>query len=88
MQLTDSLLRDSWILRPEFFLSSSILAILALWVGNTTTLHAQQTADSVQPESATAGVFSSLDPQVQAAFKSKNAGTPVSGQTWMVVAAS
>lgn len=68
--------------------SSSILAILILWVGNTTTLHAQQTADSVQPESATAGVFSSLDPQVQAAFKSKNAGTPVSGQTWMVVAAN
>ena len=68
--------------------SSSILAILALWMGNTTTLHAQQTADSVQPESATAGVFSSLDPQVQAAFKSKNAGLPVSGQTWMVVAAN
>ena len=68
--------------------SSSILAILALWVGNTTTLHAQQTADSVQPESATAGIFSSLDPQVQAAFKSKNAGMLVNGQTWMVVAAN
>ena len=68
--------------------SSSILAILALWVANTTTLHAQQTADSVQPESATAGIFSSLDPQVQAAFKSKNAGMLVNGQTWMVVAAN
>jgi gamma-glutamyltranspeptidase/glutathione hydrolase len=68
--------------------SSSILAILALWMGNTATLHAQQTADSVQPESATAGVFSSLDPQVQSAFKSKNSGMPVSGQTWMVVAAN
>lgn len=68
--------------------SSSFLAVVTFWLGTAATLHAQQTADSVQPESATIGAFSSLDPTVQAAFKSKATGAPVTGQTWMVVAAN
>ena len=68
--------------------SSSFLTVLAFWFGATATLHAQQAADSVQPESVTIGAFSSLDPKVRAAFKSKVKGTPVTGQNWMVVAAN
>ena len=45
--------------------SSSFLTVLAFWFGATATLHAQQAADSVQPESVTIGAFSSLDPKLR-----------------------
>lgn len=49
---------------------------------------AQQTADAVQPETATSGVFESLSPDVQAALAAKSAGQPVEAQNWMVSAAN
>ncbi|MEP2031475.1 MAG: gamma-glutamyltransferase [Paracoccaceae bacterium] len=49
---------------------------------------AQQTADSVQPEAATAGVFESLSPEVQASLVAKADGQPVKAENWMVAAAN
>lgn len=68
--------------------SGSILATLTAFLGTSVALEAQQTADSVQPESATAGVFSSFDPVVQQSLNAKATGTPVTGNNWMVVAAN
>lgn len=49
---------------------------------------AQQTADSVQPESTTAGGAVALSAAAQAALASKDAGQPVSAATYMVAAAN
>jgi len=68
--------------------SSSILAIFVLCAGIATPLYAEQITDNIEPESATSGAFSSLDPAVQAAFKVKNSGHPAIGHKWMVAAAN
>ncbi|MEP3053137.1 gamma-glutamyltransferase [Ascidiaceihabitans sp.] len=49
---------------------------------------AQQTADAVQPEGATDGQFTSIDPTVTAALEAKALGKPVQAQNWMVAAAN
>lgn len=49
---------------------------------------AQQTADAVQPEGATDGAAFATSERVAAAQASKDAGTPVSAQTFMVAAAN
>lgn len=68
--------------------SSSIVAILALCTVISAAVYAQQITDSVEPESATSGTFSILDPAVQAALKTKTSGQPAIGHTWMVAAAN
>ena len=72
--------------RSLSILTVSLSAMLAGWNGSV--VSAQQSADNVQPEAGTEGVFSSLDPRVQAALKTKKAGLPSIGQTWMVAAAN
>lgn len=52
------------------------------------TANAQQTADSVAPEGATSGAFSSVSPAISSALEDKAAGRPVEAQTWMVSAAN
>ena len=49
---------------------------------------AQQTADAVQPETATLGIFETLSPEIKAALAAKSAGQPVEAQNWMVAAAN
>lgn len=49
---------------------------------------AQQTADAVQPEGATDGRFTSIDPAVTAALEIKALGQPAEAQKWMVAAAN
>ncbi len=49
---------------------------------------AQQAADAVQPEAATQGAFQAISPEVAAALEAKFAGTPVTGENWMVAAAN
>ena len=51
-------------------------------------LIAQQTADAVEPESATSGVFSSLSEQVNASLAAKARGATVSSRNWMISAAN
>lgn len=63
---------------------SAIFAVLA----GVVSVYAQQTADAVQPETATSGVFESLSPEVQAALAAKSAGKPVEALDWMVSAAN
>lgn len=55
-----------------------------------TALLAQQSADAVAPEATTEsdGVFGALSDAAAAALASKDAGTPVEGQNWMVAAAN
>ena len=65
-----------------------ILATLSIVLGASAGSHAQQTADGVEPETSTLGVFSSFDPAVQQALASKAMGKPVVGHNWMVVAAN
>ena len=52
------------------------------------TAGAQQAADAVEPEAASAGAFESLSPAVTDALASKIAGVPVEAEDWMVVAAN
>ncbi|MEH6831523.1 MAG: gamma-glutamyltransferase [Sulfitobacter sp.] len=52
------------------------------------TAGAQQAADAVEPEAASAGAFESLSPAVTDALASKAAGVPVEAEDWMVVAAN
>lgn len=49
---------------------------------------AQQSADAVQPEGATRGTATPVSPAVAAAQAAKDAGTPVTAQTYMVAAAN
>ena len=49
---------------------------------------AQQTADSVQPESSIAGVFETSSDAVQRALAAKSSGEPVQSDAWMVAAAN
>lgn len=49
---------------------------------------AQQSADAVQPEGATRGTALPVSPAVAAAQAAKDAGTPVTAQTYMVAAAN
>ena len=49
---------------------------------------AQQAADAVAPEAATAGAFQSLSPEIARALEVKDAGRPVEADSWMVVAAN
>ncbi|MEM7631159.1 MAG: gamma-glutamyltransferase [Pseudomonadota bacterium] len=49
---------------------------------------AQQTADAVQPEGSTEGAALALSDAAMAAQAAKDAGTPVSAQTYMVAAAN
>ncbi len=49
---------------------------------------AQQAADSVAPEAAGSGVFAGMSPDITAAFKAKDAGQPVTADSWMVAAAN
>ena len=52
------------------------------------TAGAQQAADAVEPEAASAGAFETLSPAVTDALASKAAGVPVEAEDWMVVAAN
>lgn len=58
-----------------------LLLVLAL------PLRAQETADSVAPEGASALLEQAFSPEVQAALDAKAAGRPVRAKDWMVVAA-
>lgn len=49
---------------------------------------AQQTADAIQPEDATAGNFAATSQAVAASLAAKQAGEPVTAQTYMVAAAN
>lgn len=49
---------------------------------------AQQAADAVAPEVASAGAFLSLSPEITRALEIKAAGRPVEADNWMVVAAN
>jgi len=49
---------------------------------------AQQAADSVAPEAVGSGVFAGMSPDITAAFKAKDAGQPVTADSWMVAAAN
>jgi len=49
---------------------------------------AQQAADAVAPEVASAGAFQSLSPEITRALEIKDAGRPVEADNWMVVAAN
>ncbi len=62
----------------------AIGACLAL----TTPLAAQQTADAVAPEAATGGAFTATSAAVAAALAAKQAGRPVTAETWMIAAAN
>ncbi|KIC12124.1 gamma-glutamyltransferase [Leisingera sp. ANG-M1] len=50
--------------------------------------NAQEAADSVAPEAATAGSFEAISEQVAAALEARNAGQPVEAENWMVAAAN
>lgn len=62
------------------------LLISALLVGGGA--GAQQSTDSVAPESATKGGFSSSSPAMAAALAAKAEGRPVKAENWMVAAAN
>ncbi len=49
---------------------------------------AQQAADAVQPEGATAGGFQAISEGVAKALETKDAGKPVAAENWMVAAAN
>ncbi|WP_291726470.1 gamma-glutamyltransferase [Leisingera sp. F5] len=49
---------------------------------------AQEAADAVAPEGATAGTFKSLSAETAAALEAKSAGLPVDAENWMVAAAN
>ncbi|MCF6432466.1 gamma-glutamyltransferase [Leisingera sp. MMG026] len=49
---------------------------------------AQEAADAVAPEGATAGRFEALSADVAAALEAKSAGLPVDAENWMVAAAN
>ncbi|MQQ09040.1 gamma-glutamyltransferase [Epibacterium sp. SM1979] len=49
---------------------------------------AQEAADTVAPEAATAGAFASTSPAVQAALATKEAGQEVTSDNWMIAAAN
>ncbi|MDJ0630949.1 MAG: gamma-glutamyltransferase [Rhodobacter sp.] len=63
------------------------LALLALLAGALPAT-AQQTADSVAPETGAATGAMAASPAVQAALDAKAAGQPVAAQTWMIAAAN
>ena len=62
-----------------------ILAAAALTAGSAA---AQEAADSVAPEGATAGTFEAISSEVAAALEAKAAGEPVEAENWMVAAAN
>lgn len=62
-----------------------ILATAALAAGSAA---AQDAADAVAPEAATAGPFEAISPEVAAALEAKAAGRPVEAENWMVAAAN
>ncbi|UWQ42294.1 gamma-glutamyltransferase [Leisingera aquaemixtae] len=62
-----------------------ILATAALAAGSAA---AQEAADAVAPEGATAGTFETISPEVAAALEAKAAGRPVEAENWMVAAAN
>ncbi|MDX2482480.1 MAG: gamma-glutamyltransferase [Pseudodonghicola sp.] len=62
----------------------AIGACLAL----STPLAAQQTADAVAPEAATGGAIVATSAAVAAALATKQAGRPVTAETWMIAAAN
>lgn len=49
---------------------------------------AQEAADAVAPEGATAGSFEALSPEVAAALKAKESGQLIEAQDWMIAAAN
>ncbi len=62
-----------------------VMGFLVAMAGNAS---AQQAADAIEPEAASAGAFESLSPEVMDALASKAAGVPVEADNWMVVAAN
>lgn len=62
-----------------------ILAAAALAAGSAA---AQEAADAVAPEGATAGTFEAISSEVAAALEAKAAGEPVEAEDWMVAAAN
>ena len=62
-----------------------VMGFLVAMAGSAT---AQQAADAIEPEAASAGAFDSMSPEVTDAFASKAAGVPVEADNWMVVAAN
>ncbi|MDE4133799.1 gamma-glutamyltransferase [Phaeobacter sp. QD34_3] len=62
-----------------------VIAVFALAAGAAA---AQEAADAVAPESATAGRFEALSPEVAAALRAKEAGQSVDAQDWMIAAAN
>ena len=49
---------------------------------------AQQAADAIAPEPATAGAVAALSDDVRAALRAKAEGRPVEAEDWMIVAAN
>ncbi|MDE4176258.1 gamma-glutamyltransferase [Phaeobacter sp. PT47_59] len=62
-----------------------VIAVFALAAGAAA---AQEAADTVAPESATAGRFEALSPEVAAALRAKEAGQSVEARDWMIAAAN
>ncbi|MCB4456608.1 gamma-glutamyltransferase [Leisingera sp. McT4-56] len=60
--------------------------ILGLLAGSSAL--AQEAADAVAPEAATAGAFEAISPEVAAALEAKAAGNAVEAENWMVAAAN
>ncbi|MBY6067164.1 gamma-glutamyltransferase [Leisingera aquaemixtae] len=60
--------------------------ILGLLAGSSAL--AQEAADAVAPEAATAGTFEAISPEVAAALEAKAAGNAVEAENWMVAAAN
>lgn len=68
------------------YLGVVLLALVAgMGVGR---VDAQQAADAVAPESATAGAFTALDPVSVRSLELKNLGQPVVSDRWMISAAN
>ncbi|WP_417686103.1 gamma-glutamyltransferase [Roseibium sp.] len=67
-----------------------LLVLAALHTGAPVPAFAQQAADSVAPESASAlpAAFENLSPAAEAAYAAKQAGKPVTAKKWMIAAAN
>ena len=65
-----------------------MLAALAISASFTSPLAAQEAADAVAPEGASAGAAAVLSDAARAAQAAKDAGTPVVADDWMVAAAN
>ncbi len=62
--------------------------LIGAFVGMAGSVAAQQAADAVEPEKASAGAFESLSPDVSVSLAAKAAGQSVTAENWMIAAAN